>query len=161
MRLAMSNDTTGARGRVRAPCCKTMTGPSCLLACTLPADLLPQSAGKSQPGMQGLVEAALPAGVAAHHETCLAARELQPSLDTRRHSWGCVQLQEASLQLARTQHSYDELQRKQESLISEMEDAIARRTAIQIKVSAPPAASLVTGCVLCAPCKGYALVRVR
>ena len=93
-------------------------------------------------------------------KTCLAARELQPSLDMRRHSWGCVQLQEASLQLARTQHSYDELQRKQESLISEMEDAIARRTAIQIKVSAPPAASLVMGCVLCAPCKGPALVRV-
>ena len=47
-----------------------------------------------------------------------------------------MQLQEAGLQLARTQHSYEELQRKSEALLCEMEDSIARRSAIQIKVCA-------------------------
>ena len=61
----------------------------------------------------------------------------------------CVQLQEASLQLARTQHSYEELQRKQEALITDMESAIARRSAIQIKVSTFGMGSSCSGSALC------------
>ena len=61
----------------------------------------------------------------------------------------CLQLQEASLQLARTQHSYEELQRKQEALITDMESAIARRSAIQIKVSTFGMGSSCSGSALC------------
>ena len=145
MRLAMSNDTTGARGRVRTSCSDAATWPLCIswhALCQLTCSLRLQEGCSLK--FKSHVGAALPASMAAHHKTCLAARELQPGLDSCSKPWGCVQLQEASQQLARTQHSYDELQRKQESLISEMEDAIARRTAIQIKVCAPHVGSVVT-----------------
>ena len=47
---------------------------------------------------------------------------------------GMLQVQEAAAQLTRSQHQYEELQRKQEALLCEMETCIARRSAIQIKV---------------------------
>lgn len=45
-----------------------------------------------------------------------------------------MQVAEAAAQLMRSQQLYEELQRKQEALLREMESRIERRSAIQIKV---------------------------
>ena len=45
-----------------------------------------------------------------------------------------MQVQEAAAQLVRSQQLYEELQRKQEALLRELQSRIARRSAIQIKV---------------------------